>query len=60
MIEEKHPFVNASVNELNISNIVLIIFGIPDDDIRSEFEELLNYNHMRYIDGLRQKKVVII
>ena len=49
-----------AVNELNISNIVLIIFGIPDDDIRSEFEELLNYNHMRYIDGLRQKKVVII
>lgn len=45
-----------AVNELNISNIVLIIFGIPDDDIRSEFEELLNYNHMRYIGWIKAEE----
>lgn len=45
-----------AVNELKLSNVKLIIFGAPNDDIKSEFEKQLNDKYIKYVGWIKAEK----
>ena len=46
-----------AINELNLSNIKLIIFGSPNDDMMNEFEKQLNNELIKYIGWIKAEEV---
>lgn len=45
-----------AVNELNLSNVKLIIFGSPNDNMKSEFEKQLNDKHIKHVGWIKAEE----
>lgn len=45
-----------AINDLNLSNIKLIIFGSPNDDMKNEFEKELNDKLIKYVGWIKAEE----